>query len=473
DFERALVRALRSCEVLLAVVGPSWLDAENRARLHDPRDYVRREISTALGRRGARVLPVLTEGASMPRAEDLPEDLKPLALCNARPLSPSHWETDVERLVAFLKRALFWKRWVALLLVVLLVLAALLVYAQRRLAEPLPIDSSDARAGPPTAALGREELVLSRPVFDASAGLLLSRRAQLSAEGLPSEVVDVEFEEARLSPHTVEDFELDPRAAETFGEINYDTRASPDESADAYERACGTNVEVRLPPGADAPAALRFSQKRSNPGGARYRELEVTVDGAEASVQVSSVPNPHRTGPVGEEGPEPDDDGPGCRKHLRAPFVEDTRAGAFTVEAVAARGRAARFRFRPMDDARDAFKEDSSLEPFALGSPRVREDAVFGVRAAGVSVRTFDGRTTLELTAADEREPLQINALEVGSDYVRVRAGGRAFVNRDGRDASSLPERLAERWLPLSLLALAAALLLFWFLYLARSLLSV
>jgi len=55
--------------VLLAVIGRRWLIAveeEGRRRLDHSEDYVRLEIATAL-KRGIRVIPMLVDGASMPR----------------------------------------------------------------------------------------------------------------------------------------------------------------------------------------------------------------------------------------------------------------------------------------------------------------------------------------------------------------------------------------------------------------------
>ena len=58
-------------------VGDSAADKDNRRRLDDPDDFVRIEIEAAL-KRGVRVIPVLIDGAAMPRASDLPDSLKKL-----------------------------------------------------------------------------------------------------------------------------------------------------------------------------------------------------------------------------------------------------------------------------------------------------------------------------------------------------------------------------------------------------------
>src|SRR5215204_2118834 len=106
DFVEAVQRAVGSCEVLLAVIGKSWLtatDETGRPRLDDPYDYVRMEISAALNRK-TRVIPVLVQGASMPRTDELPDDLADLTRRNAVELHDTNWESDVGRLISTLEQ---------------------------------------------------------------------------------------------------------------------------------------------------------------------------------------------------------------------------------------------------------------------------------------------------------------------------------------------------------------------------------
>jgi len=81
DLVEAIEHSVGACGVLIAVIRRPWLsasDEEGRRRLDNPNDFVRIEITTAL-KRGIRVIPVLVDGASMPRPSDLPDDLKSLA----------------------------------------------------------------------------------------------------------------------------------------------------------------------------------------------------------------------------------------------------------------------------------------------------------------------------------------------------------------------------------------------------------
>jgi TIR domain len=100
-FPRAIERAIDSCETLLAVIGQHWLmgtDATGRRRLEAPDDYVRLELARAL-QRNIQVIPVLVQHAAMPRAEDLPQDLQPLALHQAIELSDNRWDVGVAELI--------------------------------------------------------------------------------------------------------------------------------------------------------------------------------------------------------------------------------------------------------------------------------------------------------------------------------------------------------------------------------------
>src|SRR5262249_39123735 len=101
DFVEMLEEEVGSCEVLLAVIGPGWVDAKDelgRRRLERPDDFVRIEIAAAL-RRKIPVVPVLVNGAHMPDAASLPDDLKPLARRQATILSHDRFRSDVEHLI--------------------------------------------------------------------------------------------------------------------------------------------------------------------------------------------------------------------------------------------------------------------------------------------------------------------------------------------------------------------------------------
>lgn len=105
DFTKVLEAAVGSCRVLLAVIGRDWTDArdeEGRRRLENPHDWVRFEIESALRRAGVLVIPVLIDGAAMPRAEELPGELAQLSMRQAVKISASGFGRDVEGLIGSL-----------------------------------------------------------------------------------------------------------------------------------------------------------------------------------------------------------------------------------------------------------------------------------------------------------------------------------------------------------------------------------
>jgi WD40 repeat protein len=104
DFVDAIATAVGSCAVLLALIGDRWLtitDKEGRHRLDDPEDYVRLEIGAAL-ERGVRVIPVLVEGALMPRADQLPPPLAGLVRRQALKLTADRFGDEVRPLLGVL-----------------------------------------------------------------------------------------------------------------------------------------------------------------------------------------------------------------------------------------------------------------------------------------------------------------------------------------------------------------------------------
>ena len=102
DFVAAIEARLRQCRVCLAVIGRDWLnarDAEGRRRLDQPDDFVRLELTAALARPEVLIVPVLVEGATMPPADALPQEIRALARRQAVSLRDDTWDSDVERLV--------------------------------------------------------------------------------------------------------------------------------------------------------------------------------------------------------------------------------------------------------------------------------------------------------------------------------------------------------------------------------------
>ncbi len=84
DFRQHINKALNEGDVVIAIIGPKWLGPirGRKARIFDDADPVRVEIETALNR-GIAVVPILVDGAKMPKTSDLPESIGKLAYHNA------------------------------------------------------------------------------------------------------------------------------------------------------------------------------------------------------------------------------------------------------------------------------------------------------------------------------------------------------------------------------------------------------
>jgi formylglycine-generating enzyme required for sulfatase activity len=104
DFVEVLGAKVGGCRVLLAVIGPNWLDILDRRR-GDDNDFVRVEIAEAL-RRNVRIVPVLIDGARPPPAERLPVEFKPLSRRHAVPVRADTFHADVNGLIKFLREFL-------------------------------------------------------------------------------------------------------------------------------------------------------------------------------------------------------------------------------------------------------------------------------------------------------------------------------------------------------------------------------
>ena len=80
-FPTVLEDTLGQCKVMLAIIGPNWLDVRDdktgARRLDNPEDWVRLEIERSLAR-NIPVIPILVAGATLPAKDDLPSSLQAL-----------------------------------------------------------------------------------------------------------------------------------------------------------------------------------------------------------------------------------------------------------------------------------------------------------------------------------------------------------------------------------------------------------
>jgi formylglycine-generating enzyme required for sulfatase activity len=90
DFHGYLTDQIRACRVLIVVIGRQWLeiaDGDGQPRLHNPADFVRIEIETALSL-NIPVVPVLVDHAVIPAADKLPPSIRVLAKRQSAEIRP-------------------------------------------------------------------------------------------------------------------------------------------------------------------------------------------------------------------------------------------------------------------------------------------------------------------------------------------------------------------------------------------------
>jgi hypothetical protein len=100
DFRVAITQTMQTCDVVMVVIGPNWVNARDERgdrRLDDESDNHRAEVVAALAA-DVRVIPVLVGGATMPKAAELPEPLKDLAYRNAAVIEDRRFASDVRAL---------------------------------------------------------------------------------------------------------------------------------------------------------------------------------------------------------------------------------------------------------------------------------------------------------------------------------------------------------------------------------------
>lgn len=134
DFASAISGTMSAADAVVVVIGPEWAtvtDGNGLRRLDDPADWVATEVGSAL-ERNVPVYPVLVEDTLMPRAEELPERLRPLAHRNAISISDARWASDTTRLAKIIALdvpgSMAERRLHRLQTAMLLVMAAAVVY---------------------------------------------------------------------------------------------------------------------------------------------------------------------------------------------------------------------------------------------------------------------------------------------------------------------------------------------------------
>jgi hypothetical protein len=151
NFREVLAAKLEACDVVLVLIGPRWLTAQDPKtglrRLNDQADFVRFEIATAL-RRGKTIIPVLLPGGKVPHKEELPDDIQDLIWREAADVRYEHWHDDVNTLISQLppslgcaqeRRAeLTGKSWLTTAIVPVVLMTAVHIFVVSEVAYPPP-----------------------------------------------------------------------------------------------------------------------------------------------------------------------------------------------------------------------------------------------------------------------------------------------------------------------------------------------
>jgi tetratricopeptide (TPR) repeat protein len=106
DFVRVLQSSLRETAAVLVVIGQRWATARDSAgarRLDNAKDFVRLEVEESLGR-DIPVVPVLVQGAAMPKPEDMPPSMASLTTRQAVTLDHAEFQDDANRLCDHLEK---------------------------------------------------------------------------------------------------------------------------------------------------------------------------------------------------------------------------------------------------------------------------------------------------------------------------------------------------------------------------------
>lgn len=102
NFPNEIRYNMSNCGILLALIGHDWMgtgSVKRTRRIDAPEDWVHIEIKMAI-EGNIWAVPVLIDGATMPRASDLPDSLRPLTEVHAFTLSHNSFDREIGDLTA-------------------------------------------------------------------------------------------------------------------------------------------------------------------------------------------------------------------------------------------------------------------------------------------------------------------------------------------------------------------------------------
>ena len=105
DWRNRIGATLENVDAIVVVIGRRWSQILGDRAGQPEEDFVRLEIAEALRRPAVLVVPVLVEGAVLPRRESLPDDIRGLEAKHVHEIRGNAWEDDVARLIRDLQKA--------------------------------------------------------------------------------------------------------------------------------------------------------------------------------------------------------------------------------------------------------------------------------------------------------------------------------------------------------------------------------
>ncbi|MBV9999184.1 MAG: toll/interleukin-1 receptor domain-containing protein [Verrucomicrobia bacterium] len=105
EFSDEINRKIRECDVLVAVIGPRWIELIKDYAI-EQNDYVRNEIALALAQKKL-VVPVCIGGAQTPDVKQMHWQVRPMMTRNAEVLPDPFRDAEVRRLLSSIEETFF------------------------------------------------------------------------------------------------------------------------------------------------------------------------------------------------------------------------------------------------------------------------------------------------------------------------------------------------------------------------------
>lgn len=111
DWPIELAEKVKNASVVLILVADAekWLGIDTSTgsrRIDDPKDWVRKEVETALSDAQKLVIPILIDGARWPDKKTLPHKMRPVLNKQSKQLRTANWSDDIQPLIKVIREFL-------------------------------------------------------------------------------------------------------------------------------------------------------------------------------------------------------------------------------------------------------------------------------------------------------------------------------------------------------------------------------